>query len=64
MSMTEISKKIAHLEGKIHAIEETLYALKSAEDINIQEMLKIIRKLSKKQFNALIKRRNLVFHQQ
>ena len=51
-----------YYDAKIKAIDDCLAVLKTNDDISIQESLKLIRKLSKKQFNAIIKRGKLIVY--
>ncbi len=60
--MPELSLKLAYYEAKIKAIEDCLTILKTDENTNFSESIKNFRKLSKKQFNTLIKKRKLIAH--
>eukprot|EP00349_Pseudokeronopsis_sp_Brazil_P004646 CAMPEP_0202967154 /NCGR_PEP_ID=MMETSP1396-20130829/11935_1 /ASSEMBLY_ACC=CAM_ASM_000872 /TAXON_ID= /ORGANISM="Pseudokeronopsis sp., Strain Brazil" /LENGTH=82 /DNA_ID=CAMNT_0049691899 /DNA_START=930 /DNA_END=1178 /DNA_ORIENTATION=+ len=50
-----ISEKILYYESKKHAIEDCLVVIKQNEDMRMHEMLKLVRKLSSKQFMTIVK---------
>ncbi len=58
--MSEIVKRIIEYESRFHAISDCLILLKANEDMPVSEMLKIIRKLSNKQFKLIFKRNKLI----
>ena len=60
--MPEVSKKIVYYDAKLRAIDDCLNVLKTNEDMGLSASLKIIRKLSSKQFNAIVKRGKLMLH--
>jgi hypothetical protein len=58
--MSAISQRILYYDAKIKAIDDCLAILKTNEAMALSESLKIIRKLSKKQFNAIVKKGKLI----
>ena len=60
MLLVIMEYRLMKLDAKFHAIEDCLNAMRTNEDINIIDMMKQIRKLSKKQFKILLKKGKLV----
>ena len=58
-SQSEATLKLIELETKNHALEDCMSALKLNENIPVMELLKIVRKLSKKQFKCVFKKEKL-----
>jgi len=58
---SHISERILAYHCKVRAIEDLLFALREKE-MPLQDMLKLIRRLSKKQFKLKYKVKRLLLH--
>ncbi len=58
---SNISERILAYHCKVRAIEDLLFALREKE-MPLQDMLKLIRRLSKKQFKLKYKVKRLLLH--
>ena len=52
--------KIIEYDSKFHAINDLMIMLRGNDDLSVGETIKIVRKLSNKQFKLLTKRNKLL----
>jgi len=55
-----VAKKILYYQAKDQAIQDCLFSLRDQENTDLQQSLKLVRRLGKKQFNAFSKKQRLI----